>query len=100
MLLQNLQDDELLSRCVHRRMDPITGKLYHLKTDPPEDDTIAARLVQRNVDKQETITAQLCHCRNNNEAVCEIYAAQLKRVDGECREEDLSEAIDKIIAET
>ena len=80
-------------------MDPITGKVYHLKTNPPEDDTIAARLVQRNVDKEETITDQLCHYRNNSGAVCKIFAEQLKRVDGECREEALSEAIDEIIAE-
>ena len=96
----DLQDDELISRCVHRRMDPVTGKMYHLKTNPPEDETIAARIVQRDVDREQKITDQLNHYKNNSEAVCQVYANQLKRVDGECKQEDLSTAIDRIIDET
>jgi len=90
----------LIARCVNRRMDPVTGKMYDVKANPPKDETVAARLVQRSVDSEEKITDQLYHYKNNSEAVCQVYAEQLKRVDGECKEEELSVAIDQIIAET
>lgn len=93
----SVQNDELVSRCVHRRMDPVSGKMYHLKTNPPEDETIAARLIQRVVDTEDKIIDQLRHHEINGEAVCKVYAEQLKRVDGERDEEGLSLAIDQAI---
>jgi adenylate kinase len=80
-------------------MDPVTGKMYDLKTNPPEDETIAARMIQRSVDNEDKITDQLYHYKSNNEAVCQVFVEQLKRVDGERNEEELGVAIDQIITE-
>ncbi|KAF3566688.1 hypothetical protein DY000_02019465 [Brassica cretica] len=38
---------------VGRRLDPVTGKIYHLKYSPPETQEIAARLTQRLDDTEE-----------------------------------------------
>ncbi|XP_042485623.1 uncharacterized protein LOC122065843 isoform X3 [Macadamia integrifolia] len=40
-------------RCVGRRLDPVTGKIYHLKNFPPESDEIRARLITRSDDTAE-----------------------------------------------
>ncbi|KAL0281717.1 UNVERIFIED_CONTAM: Adenylate kinase, chloroplastic, partial [Sesamum radiatum] len=48
-------DDILVDRCVGRRMDPSTGKIYHIKNFPPENEEIQARLVTRPDDTEEKI---------------------------------------------
>ncbi|RYR68909.1 hypothetical protein Ahy_A03g015412 isoform C [Arachis hypogaea] len=48
-----VSEDILVERVVGRRLDPITGKIYHLKYSPPEIEEIAARLTQRFDDTEE-----------------------------------------------
>lgn len=50
-------DDVLIDRCVGRRLDPVTGKIYHLKSFPPETQEIKARLVTRSDDTEEKVWA-------------------------------------------
>jgi adenylate kinase len=40
---------------VGRRSDPVTGKIYHLKYSPPENEEIASRLTQRFDDTEEKV---------------------------------------------
>lgn len=53
----NLQvsEDILVERVVGRRLDPVTGKIYHLKYSPPETKEIAERLTQRFDDTEEKV---------------------------------------------
>lgn len=55
MLFSLLQVPEeiLVGRVVGRRLDPVTGKIYHLEFSPPENEEIAARLTQRSDDTEE-----------------------------------------------
>ncbi|KAL0717974.1 hypothetical protein Bca4012_067296 [Brassica carinata] len=46
-ILLEVPEDILIERVVGRRLDPVTGKIYHLKYSPPETEEIAARLTQR-----------------------------------------------------
>lgn len=57
MLFLNTQvpDETLIDRCVGRRLDPLTGKIYHLKNFPPETEEIKARLVTRPDDTEEKV---------------------------------------------
>lgn len=48
-------DEVLIDRCVGRRMDPVTGKIYHLKSLPPETEEINARLITRPDDTPEKV---------------------------------------------
>lgn len=48
-------DEILIDRCVGRRLDPVTGKIYHLRNFPPETEEIKARLVTRPDDTKEKV---------------------------------------------
>jgi hypothetical protein len=48
-------DEILIDRCVGRRLDPVTGKIYHQKFFPPETEEIKARLVTRPDDTEEKV---------------------------------------------
>lgn len=53
LLIFQVSEDVLVERVVGRRLDPVTGKIYHLKYSPPETEEIAARLTQRFDDTEE-----------------------------------------------
>lgn len=59
-LFLNIQvpDQILIDRCIGRRLDPVTGKIYHLKFFPPESEEIKARLVTRSDDTEEKVWLQ------------------------------------------
>ena len=48
-------DEILVEWVVGRRLDPVTGRIYHLKYAPPETEAIAARLTQRFDDTEEKV---------------------------------------------
>lgn len=48
-------DETLIDRCIGRRLDPVTEKIYHLKSFPPETEEIKARLVTRPDDTEEKV---------------------------------------------
>lgn len=48
-------EEILVERVVGRRLDPVTGKIYHLTYSPPETEEIAARLTQRFDDTEEKV---------------------------------------------
>ncbi|RRT72638.1 hypothetical protein B296_00029508 [Ensete ventricosum] len=52
-------DEILIDRCVGRRMDPVSGKIYHLKNFPPETEEISARLITRTDDTQEKVNLSI-----------------------------------------
>lgn len=45
----------LVERVVGRRLDPVTGKIYHSTYSPPETEEIALRLTQRFDDTEEKV---------------------------------------------
>ncbi|KAK8965595.1 hypothetical protein KSP40_PGU017316 [Platanthera guangdongensis] len=49
----SVNENILVERVVGRRLDPVTGKIYHMKYSPPENEEIARRLVQRFDDTEE-----------------------------------------------
>lgn len=55
--LWQVPDEILVDRCVGRRLDPVTGKIYHIKSYPPESDEVKARLVIRPDDTEEKVFA-------------------------------------------
>ncbi|XP_064958937.1 probable adenylate kinase 5, chloroplastic isoform X2 [Musa acuminata AAA Group] len=54
-IVLEVPDEILIDRCVGRRMDPVSGKIYHLKNFPPETEEISARLITRTDDTQEKV---------------------------------------------
>jgi adenylate kinase len=54
-----IDEEETVSRLSARRMDPVTGKIYNLVTDPPPASIDPNTLTQRDDDKPEAIKKRL-----------------------------------------
>ncbi|KAL0906256.1 hypothetical protein M5K25_024734 [Dendrobium thyrsiflorum] len=78
-IVLDVPDEILIDRCVGRRMDPVTGKNYHLKNFPPETDEISARLITRADDTQEKAVSRLETYKKNAEAILSTYLNLLKK---------------------
>src|SRR5262245_61913418 len=83
VVLIEVPDALLEERAVLRRSDPVTGKIYHLKYNPPPAD-IAGRLVHRSDDTQEAVTKRVSKYHSETAPIIPFYMDKgiLKRVDG------------------
>jgi ankyrin repeat protein/adenylate kinase family enzyme len=73
-ILLDVDDALLIDRACGRRMDPETGRIYHVTSNPPENDEIASRLQQRPDDVEETVKVRLGIYNENTDMVAGIYA--------------------------
>ncbi len=61
----------------------MTGKIYHVKFNPPPEDLeIKERLQQRADDTEETVKKRLEQFHAHVKAVRGLYASQMMEVDG------------------
>jgi adenylate kinase len=83
VVLIEVPDALLEERAVNRRSDPETGKIYHLKSNPPPAD-IAARLVHRADDTKEAVDKRIAKYHTETAPIIPFYLEKgiLKRVDG------------------
>ncbi|XP_013746759.2 adenylate kinase 5, chloroplastic isoform X1 [Brassica napus] len=80
-LLLDVPEEILIERCVGRRLDPVTGKIYHVKSYPPESDEVKARLVMRPDDTEEKVKARLQIYKQNSEAIISAYSDVMIKID-------------------
>ena len=83
VVLLEVPDGLIIERGVGRRTDPETGKIYHLKFDPPPAE-IAGRLVHRKDDTEEAIVKRLEKYHSETAPIVPFYEGKglLRRVDG------------------
>ncbi|KAL7474946.1 hypothetical protein ACHAW6_000886 [Cyclotella cf. meneghiniana] len=98
----NVPDEVLVERVVGRRTDPVTGKIYHMKFSPPEEEEVLNRLEQRSDDTEEKVKVRLEQFHANVEAVKGSYTDIAVEVDGTLKPEEVSQtimmAIDSVLA--
>lgn len=86
VIVLDVPDEEVVKRISGRRIDPETGKTYHLEFNPPpaQDEELIARLIQREDDTEATIRHRLVAYHDNCDAVVGAFAATSKilRVNG------------------
>ena len=84
VLLLDVDDSVLLERITGRRSDPETGRVYHVKFDPPPAD-VAHRLIQRPDDKEEVLKQRLDEYHAKTAPLIPYYdkAGLLRRVPGQ-----------------
>ncbi len=70
-----------MERVVGRRLDPETGKIYHLKFAPPPAEVVS-RLTVRSDDTEEKARNRLAVHARNVDAVRGMYADCLAQLDG------------------
>ena len=89
----NVPDSVVVERVVGRRTDPVTGKIYHMKFNPPKDEIVLARLSQRSDDTEEKIKVRLEQFHSNVAAVKDCYTSIAIEVDGTMIPEVVSKVI-------
>ncbi len=90
-LLIDAPDDLVVRRISGRRMDPDSGRIYHLEFDPPLAGVDAATLVQRDDDREDTVRARLAVYHRHTEPLIEYYEQRglLQRFDGTLSPEEV-----------
>lgn len=81
VILLEVPDEVMVERVSGRRLDPDTGRTYHLVLHPPPP-SIAARLVQRSDDTEEVVRGRIKQFRHNIKGVASFYSGILKGFDG------------------
>ena len=81
VVLIEVADELIIERTTGRRSDPATGRIYHIKYDPPP---AGLAVQQRADDTAEACEKRLVKYHNETEPVLPLYAKHgiLKRVDG------------------
>ncbi|GMH79437.1 hypothetical protein TL16_g08145 [Triparma laevis f. inornata] len=72
-LLLNVPDEDIVARVTGRRLDPETGKIYHVTFNPPEDEEVASKLTQRADDTEEKCRVRLSTYHENVGAIVPCY---------------------------
>ena len=70
-------DEEIVNRMSGRRVDPVSGRTYHIKYNPPKvegkDDITGDPLIQRDDDKEEVVLKRLSVYHAQTEALVKFY---------------------------
>ncbi|KAK9110040.1 hypothetical protein Sjap_018100 [Stephania japonica] len=98
-ILLDVPEEILVERVVGRRLDPVTGKIYHLKYSPPETEEIASRLTQRFDDTEEKVKLRLKTHHLNVEDVLSIYKDLTLKVNGNLPKDNVFIQIDSALKE-
>lgn len=96
-------DEYIIERVTGRRTSPITGKIYHIKYNPPAVEGMAedgkTPLIQRDDDKEETVKKRLEVFHEQSDALKSYYksSGRLFIVDGTKSPEEVFKEIEEIL---
>jgi len=98
VVLIEVPDALLEERAVNRRSDPATGKIYHLKYNPPPGD-IVGRLVHRADDIKEAVDKRIAKYHTETAPIIPFYLEKgiLKRVDGVGEPDTITDRIKAVL---
>ena len=88
-VLLNVPDDVLVDRVTGRRLDPETGTIYHMTSNPPPAGEIADRVTQRADDTPEKLGDRLKSYHANLASIKEFYADRIVEIDGDQAPDDV-----------
>ena len=96
-VMLDVPEEVLVERVTGRRTDPVTGKIYHMKFNPPTDDLVAARLIQRSDDTAEKIIVRYREFQSHIDSIKSCYEDKMVRVDGSIAQSDVSKCVSDIL---
>jgi adenylate kinase len=74
----DVDENEIIQRMSGRRVHPGSGRVYHVKFNPPKvpgkDDVTGEPLIQRDDDKEETVRRRLEVYRQQTRPLVDYYA--------------------------
>ncbi|KAL3353068.1 hypothetical protein AABB24_020848 [Solanum stoloniferum] len=97
-IVLDVPDEILIDRCVGRRLDPLTGKIYHVTNFPPETEDIKARLITRPDDTEEKVKSRLQIYKQNAEAILPVYSDIMNKIDGNRGKDAVFAEIDSLLS--
>ena len=93
VIVIDVEDDEIVSRMGGRRMHPESGRVYHIKYNPPKnegkDDVTNEPLIIRDDDQEETVRNRLLVYHNQTKPLIDYYRKNVINING-------SQPIDKV----
>ncbi len=94
VLLLEVADSVLLERITGRRSDPETGRVYHIKFDPPPAE-VADRVIQRSDDSEEVLGQRLDEYHAKTAPLIPFYEEKglLRRIAGEGSPEEIRDLL-------
>ena len=96
VVVLDVDDNEILERITGRRMSRKTGKIYHIKYNPPVDEK-EEDLEQRADDNEETVKNRLAIYKEQTEPVLGYYKKQGKVFEIDCIKKGLEKITEDII---
>jgi len=88
VLYLNVPDDMLIERVVGRRMCEETGRIYHVKFDPPPPE-LEGKLIQRSDDTAEKAKVRLEQFHEHLGAILDAYKDVSVEIDGTQSKKDV-----------
>ena len=94
----NVSDEEIIERITGRRVSKVTGKIYHIKYNPPVEEKLED-LEQRADDNEETVKKRLAVYNEQTAPVLDFYKKQDKvcEIDGSQKLEKITQDIKNIL---
>lgn len=91
-------DEEIVGRIVGRRMDPVTGDIYHVDYNPSPIE-IEDRLIQRKDDNEDTVRNRLAAYHQQTSPLSKWYSEQgiLFAVDGNRTIEEVGKDVENFL---
>jgi adenylate kinase len=95
----DVPDEEIITRLSGRRVHPASGRVYHVRFNPPKaegkDDSTGEPLVQRDDDREETVKERLEVYRAQTRPLIDYYkrlgTAKYRRISGTGSVEDVKQ---------
>ena len=96
-VLFEVSDDEVIRRITGRRIDPKTGKVYHIEFNPPPENI---EVIQREDDKEEVIKKRLEVYHSQTAPLIEYYEkkGKLVKIDASRNPDEVYKDLLKVIS--
>ncbi|MCD6727058.1 MAG: adenylate kinase [Solirubrobacteraceae bacterium] len=104
VLLFEVPDEDIVRRISGRRVNPGSGRVYHVDFDPPKvagrDDVDGSELVQRDDDRPETVRKRLAVYHEQTAPLIAYYEelGLLHPIDGTCAPAEVAEHVRRSLA--
>ena len=103
VLVLEVDDDIIVDRMGGRRVHPDSGRVYHIKYNPPReegiDDLTSEKLIIREDDKEDTVRKRLEIYRKETEPIIEYYNNQknVHIINGESSIDEIKQKIKELL---
>ena len=104
IIVIKVKDDNIVERMGGRRVHPSSGRIYHIKYNPPKnegkDDQTGEELIIRDDDQENTVRKRLEIYHKETSPLIEYYKSRSRvcHIDGEQSIDQVSQSIDRILS--